>query len=271
MDEEPTKPRHEIQIQRGNSLSKPVGSGARAMSEMVVRSLVHIETSKSLEKPHNIGEHGFCIPADCEVAIGLQSSRKTGYFFGGRSYKGLPLFGRKGKGELDDFVKSLVSSLARELTSNNKVFGFYFCNDSGTSGSTHFEPLSTLTSQEWATSCLLPPWKPGRWHRMRDTLEVTIGPHRSKNLRILVLVIYESTETDLFVGYLRKMIQRGDAESPWRTLVTVVAPYGNRIRATYFEDYDGYDDIASSLLVIPGTLDVDDVMRAIQTKLAKIG
>ena len=84
-------------------------------------------------------------------------------------------------------------------------------------------------------------------------------------------MIYDSTETDLFVGYLRQMIQRGDAESPWRTLVTVVSPEDYHIRATYFEDYDGYDDIASSLLVIPGTLDVDDVMRAIQTKLAKIG
>ena len=65
MSEEPTdpdKPRDELRILGGNSLSKPAGSGSRAINEMVDRSLVHIQTSKELSKLHRIGEHELCTP-----------------------------------------------------------------------------------------------------------------------------------------------------------------------------------------------------------------
>ena len=62
MDEQPTDSDHELQILRGHALAKPAGTSSPALSEMVSRSLVHIQTSKDLSKLHRIGEHELCTP-----------------------------------------------------------------------------------------------------------------------------------------------------------------------------------------------------------------
>lgn len=49
-------------IRRGSELARLPDSGYSPMSEIISRSLVHIQTSKSLGKLHRIGEHELCGP-----------------------------------------------------------------------------------------------------------------------------------------------------------------------------------------------------------------